>query len=59
VIRDVVHDVNKAVGRRWRALDPLLPEPGDLPEGCMPPLVANGENGRPAGLGVCLHRHAR
>ena len=57
MIRDVVHDVNKAVGRRWRALDPLLPEPGDLPEGCMPPLVANGENGRPAGLGVCLHRH--
>jgi len=57
VIRDVVHDVNKVVGRRWRALDPLLPEPGDLPEGCMPPLVANGENGRPAGLGVCLHQH--
>ena len=56
VIRDVVNGVNKAVGRRWQDLDPLLPEPGDLPEGCMPPLVANGENGRPAGLGVCLHR---
>jgi GNAT superfamily N-acetyltransferase len=57
VIRDVVNDINKAVGKRWHALDPLLPEPGDLPEGCMAPLVVKGENGRPAGLGVCLHRH--
>ena len=57
VIRDVVDDINKAVGRRWQGLDPLLPEPGDLPEGCMPPLVVNGANGRPAGLGVCHHQH--
>ena len=56
VVRDVVHDINKAVGRRWRSLDPLLPEPRDLPEGCMPPLVVRGNNGRPAGLGVCLHQ---
>lgn len=57
VVRDVVDDINKAVGRRWRGLDRLLPEPGDLPEGCMAPLVANGANGRPAGLGVCHHHH--
>ena len=55
VIRDVVDDINKAVRRRWQDLDPMLPEPGDLPEGCMAPLVVNGANGRPAGLGVCHH----
>ena len=41
VVRDVVNDINKAVGRRWHSLDPLLPEPGDLPEGCMAPLVVD------------------
>jgi GNAT superfamily N-acetyltransferase len=57
VIRDVVHDINAAVGRRWQGVDPLLPVPSDLPEGCMAPLLATGENGRPAGLGVCRHVH--
>jgi GNAT superfamily N-acetyltransferase len=57
VIRDVVDDVNRAVTKRWRQLDPLLPEPSDLPEGCMPPLLALGDNGRPSGLGVCRHQH--
>ncbi len=56
VVRDVVDDLNKAVGRRWQGLDRLLPEPGDLPEGCMAPLVARGPNGRPVGLGVCHHQ---
>jgi hypothetical protein len=57
VIRDVVNDLNKAVARRWQDLDPLLPEPSDLPEGGMAPLLSIGENGRPAGLGVCRHQH--
>jgi len=57
VIRDVVRDINKAVTRRWRCLDALLPESSDLPEGCMAPLLAQGDNGRPAGLGVCRHQH--
>lgn len=57
VIRDVVDDINKAVTRRWRHLDPLLPEPSDLPEGCMAPLLALGDNSRPSGLGVCRHQH--
>lgn len=57
VIRDVVKDISKAVGRRWADLDPLLPDPGDLPEGCMAPLVAEGQNGRPAGLAICRHQH--
>ena len=57
VVRDVVHDLNRAVGRRWQGFDRLLPEPGDLPEGCMAPLVVSGQNGRPAGLGICHHQH--
>jgi GNAT superfamily N-acetyltransferase len=57
VIRDVVNDINKAVARRWQGLDPLLPEPSDLPEGCMAPLLSMGENSRPSGLGVCRHQH--
>ena len=57
VAPDVVDDINKAVGRRWRGLDPLLPEPGDLPHGCMAPLVVTERNGHLAGLGVCHHQH--
>ena len=57
VIRDVVNDINKAVARRWRDIDPLLPESGDLPEGCMAPLLAIGPDGRPSGLGVCRHQY--
>jgi GNAT superfamily N-acetyltransferase len=57
VVRDVIHDINKAVARRWQVLDPLLPQPGDLPAGCAAPLVVTGASGRPAGLGVCHHQH--
>ena len=56
VIRDVVRDVNRAVARRWQDIDPLLPSPEDLPEGCTAPLVAPGTNGRPDGLAVCRHQ---
>jgi GNAT superfamily N-acetyltransferase len=54
---DVVDDINEAVGRRWRDLDPMLPAPRGLPEGCMAPLVVAGADGRPAGVGVCRHLH--
>jgi GNAT superfamily N-acetyltransferase len=57
VVRDAVDDINRAVGRRWQGLDPLLPPRADLPEGCMAPLVASGANGRPAGIAVCRHEH--
>jgi len=57
MVRDAVDDINRAVGRRWQGLDPLLPPRADLPEGCAAPLVANGVNGRPAGLAVCRHEH--
>src|SRR5215472_1446777 len=57
VVRDAVRDVNRAVGRRWQAIDPLLPDPAALPTGCGAPLVVNADNGRLAGLGVCVHHH--
>jgi hypothetical protein len=39
VVREAVRDINRAVGRRWHAIDPLLPDPGTLPTGCGEPLV--------------------
>jgi GNAT superfamily N-acetyltransferase len=57
VVREAVRDINRAVGRRWHAIDPLLPDPSALPAGCGEPLVVKGENGRIAGLAVCVHQH--
>jgi len=57
VVRDAVRDINRTVARRWQAIDPLLPDPAALPTGCGAPLVVNGDNGRLAGLGVCVHHH--
>lgn len=57
VVRDAVRDVNRMVGRRWQAVDPLLPDPATLPTGCGAPLVVGGDDGRLAGLGVCVHQH--
>jgi GNAT superfamily N-acetyltransferase len=56
VVREAVRDINRAVGRRWHAIDPLLPDPATLPAGCGEPLVVTGDNGRPAGLGICVHQ---
>jgi hypothetical protein len=51
LVQDEITEINAAVDRRWRGIDPLLPEPGDLPEACRPnPLVAAGPDGRPDGL---------
>jgi len=57
VVREAVRDVNRAVGRRWQAIDPLLPDPATMPAGCGEPLVVTGDNGRMTGLGVCVHQH--
>jgi GNAT superfamily N-acetyltransferase len=44
-------DINRAVGERWRRLDPLLPEPGPVVLGC-------GETFRtPGGDGYAVCRH--
>ena len=57
VVREAVRDINRAVGRRWHAIDPLLPDPATLPTGCGEPLVVTADSGRMAGLGVCVHQH--
>ncbi len=57
VVREAVRDINRAVGRRWHGVDPLLPDPATLPAGCGEPLVVTAGNGRLAGLGVCVHQH--
>jgi GNAT superfamily N-acetyltransferase len=57
VVREAVRDINRAVGRRWLALDPLLPDPSALPAGCGEPLVVTGDSGRLTGLGICVHQH--
>src|ERR1700748_2283785 len=59
VVRESVRDLNRAVGRRWHAIDPLLPDPLTLPAGCGEPLVVNGDGRRMIGLGVCVHQHVR
>jgi len=55
--QDEITEINQAVGKRWRSIDPLLPDPGDLPESCGALLVSPGHNGRPAGLALCRHQH--
>src|ERR1700756_1222951 len=57
VVRDAVRDINRTVARRWLAIDPLLPDPAVLPNGCGAPLVVNGDQGRLIGLGVCVPHH--
>jgi hypothetical protein len=57
--RDEITEINEAVGKRWRSIDPLLPEPGDIKGGCGAPLVALGQDGRPIGLAVCRHQPVR
>jgi len=56
--QDEITEINEAVGRRWRSIDPLLPEPSGLPkEGCGTPIKASAKDGSPAGLAVCRHQH--
>jgi GNAT superfamily N-acetyltransferase len=57
VVRDAVRDNNRAVARRWQAIDPLLPDPSGTPAGCGEPLIVHAEGGRMVGLGVCVHQH--
>ena len=43
------------VRARWRALDPLLPEPAPLPPGCGAELVVTGRGGHVQAAGSCGH----
>lgn len=56
VVRDTVRDLNRAVGRRWQVIDPLLPDPSSLPAGCGQPLVVSGGGSRVTGIGLCVHQ---
>jgi GNAT superfamily N-acetyltransferase len=56
VIRDVVRDINRASGKRWRGLDPLLPLPSDQTAGCAEPFQVTSRDGRPTGFAVCRHQ---
>jgi GNAT superfamily N-acetyltransferase len=58
VVRDVVRDINRASGKRWQAIDPLLPQPRDLPAGCADPFqTTDAKSGRAAGFAVCRHQY--
>jgi GNAT superfamily N-acetyltransferase len=57
IAQDEITEINEAVGKRWRSVDPLLPQPSGLPEGCGAPLTAAADDGRPAGLAICGHQH--
>ncbi len=43
------------VTRRWRALDPLLPDPAAPAAECGVRLVVTGSDGQPAAVGACEH----
>jgi GNAT superfamily N-acetyltransferase len=43
------------IAARWRAIDPLLPEPAALPAGCGTELILAGADGPPAAAASCVH----
>jgi hypothetical protein len=44
-----------SVARRWQAIDPLLPVPGNSRPGCGAELIVAGSGGQPAAAGTCDH----
>jgi GNAT superfamily N-acetyltransferase len=46
--------ISAAAGRRWQAIDPLLPAPS-VPPGCGASLVVTGTGGRAVAVGACEH----
>jgi GNAT superfamily N-acetyltransferase len=55
VSQDPASSVLPEVARRWRALDPLLPDPAPPPAECGVRLVVTGADGQPAAGGACEH----
>jgi predicted N-acetyltransferase YhbS len=50
-------DVLRSARERWRAIDPLLPDPGSsADQGCGAELTVPAANGRAAAIGWCRHR---
>lgn len=52
---DIADDVVSSVARRWRRIDPLLPEPEPLDGNCRANLIVPGKTGRAAAVGWCRH----
>lgn len=52
--RNTVSSVSAAAGRRWRAIDPLLPAPS-VPADCGARLEVTGTGGRAVAVGACEH----
>jgi hypothetical protein len=46
------------VMRRWQEIDPLLPVPGPLPQGCGAEFTIAGGTGEPAAAATCEHSEA-
>jgi len=50
--------IGALVMRRWQEIDPLLPEPGPLPQGCGIEFTIAGGTGEPAAAATCEHCEA-
>jgi predicted N-acetyltransferase YhbS len=49
----------RAVASRWRAVDPLLPEPSEPAATCGAELTVTSADGRVVAAGVCRHVHTK
>ena len=50
--------IGALVMQRWRGIDPLLPDPGPLPQGCGAVFTMAGAAGAPAAAATCEHSAA-
>ena len=50
--------IGALVMRRWQEIDPLLPVPGPLPQGCGAEFTFAGGTGEPAAAATCEHSEA-
>ena len=50
--------IGSLVMQRWREIDPLLPVPGPLPQGCGAEFTIAGGTGEPAAAATCGHFEA-
>jgi hypothetical protein len=50
--------IGALVMRRWQEIDPLLPVPGPLPQGCGAEFTIAGGTGEPAAAATCEHCEA-
>jgi GNAT superfamily N-acetyltransferase len=50
--------IGALVMRRWEEIDPLLPVPGPLPQGCGAEFTFAGGTGEPAAAATCEHSEA-